>query len=547
MKRIICALAALLLLAIFPGLALADGLYDQYGPMDEWSDEAWLASDDWSEEQWEEYYQGKSEAYEKQRQEELRQARLKLGCPDPDNINVKLDKAFLLFPEAKPQRISGGVYLPLRAFFSAIGQKAAFEYDATSRSVTVTSAGGATLFLAVDDHTIIITQPDEEPEENYAYYTPLILDSRIYVAAEDICRFWGWDNYWDYSYQILYIVDPEPLIEAVNKDFSIINSLFKINIEPEMEQSYKFTGNASLSGTLYGDEKNDTVSASLSYEGIRKGLDIDMNFAAQLDLKQMQDSIFSGIDKDTWDVIKAISAAKGRLIMNSDEEAAYLQSNLLPFYDKQLSAKDWLKMDYPVQELYMLLADNIIQEQFNMGRIIYESSGSYSYDERDVYANTLNNAKQWKDLLGDDNFKLSRSGGYDVYSLRFNKKDIPGLGLNLYNLFDYGYDEGESMAELSVQLRFKEKEGQVEDIEIKATFQITGAIPITFTLDYSGSSNKYQCLLEIKGRYLGKLLFNAAYEAKPTADLPAAAPPQGSRVIDEQDTYSSIIYKLLQF
>jgi hypothetical protein len=540
MKKIVCVLAALLLLAVFPCAALADGLYEQYGPMWEWDEEQWLAAEDWSDEQWDEYYKGEEEAEELDR----RQARLELGCPDPDGVNVKLNSAFLLFADAKPQSIDGGTYLPLRAFFSAAGLQAEFSYDSKSRSATVTCADGATLFVAVGDDLIIITQPGEEPEESYTYNEPLIIDGRMYVDRGDICLFLGWDSFWDYSNKILYIVNPEPLIEAVDKNFGAMNRLIRGSINLDMEQSYKFAGRIGLSGTLYGDEKNDAASASFSYEGLRQGLDIDINFALQLDLKQMQDSVFSGFDEATWSIIKAIDAGKGRLIMNSAEGAIYLQSNLLPLFDKQLKANDWLKLDYPAQELDMLFSGSILQDRrewFSLGRLIYESSKGYSFLEHDVYAETLKNVKMWQNLLGDANFKQTRSGGLDVYTLRADKKAIPGL--SPYSLFIYGYNE--NMAELSGLLRFKEKEGRVEELEIKGVVQAPGAIPISYTFDYSGNRNKYQGYLEIKGRYLGKLLFSMEYEATPTTELPSTAPPKGSRIVDEEDSGFSPIRLLM--
>ena len=539
MKKLGFILLVLLLLTVFSSAALANELYDQYGPMYEWGDEEWAISEEWSDEQWEDYRQGQSEVFEKEYRERIRKARQELGCPDPDNVNVKLNDAYLLFDEAKPYKEGyGGTYLPLKAFFSAIGLKADFNYDAQSRSVTVICEDKSTLTVTADEEVIMITRPDEEPLEIISWNEPMLQNGRMYVAASDLCSFLGWDSYWDYSYEILYMVDPKPLIETINKEFSTINRLLKGSMVVDMEQSYSFTGSVSLFGTLYSDEKHDTVSAALHYSGLQKGLDVDMSFDIKLDLKQMQDSIFSFLDDETWSIVKSIGAGKGRLIMNSEAGTMYLQSNLLPLMEKRLGAKDWLKLDYPAQDSGMPLSGDILQEQldaFSMGQLIYQGSSGYYYGERDVYARTLENAKLWQAILGDANFSQTKSGGFDVYSLSMDKKPLPGTA-DPFGLFAYsGNDESDNTTKISGLLRFKEKDELVTDMEIKATAQAPVVFPVTYTLDYSGNNVKYQGYLEVKGRYLGKLLFSTEYEAKPTQELPASAPPTGNRVVEEQD------------
>ena len=540
MKKLCFVLAALLLVAAFPSAALASDLYDQYGPMAEWGEEAWNASGNWTDEQWEDYWIGEEHAYEQEYRERTREARQEMGCPDPDGVNVKLNDAFLLFSEEKPFMEQGGVYLPLRAFFTVAGIKADFDYDPQSRGVTVTCEDGSTLFLAADNDVIVVDRPGEEPRERYINFRPLLLNGRMYAEEWELCRFLELDSFFDYSYDILYLVEPESLIEALDSKFSTINRLFNGSIAPDMSQSCKFAGSVALSGILYGEEAGDTVSAAFSYSGLRKGLDMDISFSLQLDLDRMKDSLLSFLDDDTWGIIGALGSGTGRLITNSEEEAMYLQSNLLPLLDDSFSATDWLKLDYPAGELEELLtglAAPTPAEWFSLGQLIYQSSGGHHYGGQDTYARATETAGIWQALLGDENFSQTSSGGYDVFTLELANKAVPGLSAlgflpGLVDSYGYAYGGGSGGATVSGSLRFKEKEGRAEDMEIKASAKTFGLLPVTYTLDYSGSKTERRGYLEIKGRYLGKLLLSMEYEAAPTTDLPAQAPPQGSGVVD---------------
>lgn len=552
MKFLSFVLVLLLALFLLPGIAVADDLYDQYGAMADWGDKEWSDSDEWSEEQWDEYYQGSAAAREQEESARIREELQKMGVPDPEGVNVKLDERYLLFDGAAPRMISRSVYLPLRAFFSAAGLKASFSYDPESRGVTVTCEDGSTLLLAADDDVIIITRPDEEPQETSTWNEPQLIEGSMYVAESDICSFLGWESYVNYQYEILYIVDPQPLIEAIDRDFTIVNRWISNGMELDMEQSYKFAGRLGFSGALYGEEKPDAISAYFSYEGLRKGLDIDISFSIQLDIKQMQNSVFSVLDAETWLILNAVGAGKGRLITNSEEEMLYLQSNLLPFIDKRLKATDWLKLDYPIQEISELIATLTAPEQRQLlspGQLIYQSKTGYYYGENNPYSDVLEKAKLWQSLLGDKNLAKTHSGGYDVYSVDANKIAIPGLGLTgsgLLGLFGYyGHGDEDEAADASYALRFREKAGRLEDVEIKASIQTLGPLPMTCTLDYSSSSLKQHCSLELKGRYIGKLLFSAEHEAQPTTELPSQAPPPGSHPVEwpEYDSFFRLLFR----
>ena len=552
MKKLICVLAALLLVALLPTAALSGDLYDQYGPIGEWGEKEWQSSEEWSSEQWDEYLQDLNEAYEIQWIQQKRETLVEMGAPDPDGVNVKLNADFLLFTSYKPLFIEREAYLPLRSFLAVAGVEAEISYDAISRSATVTLADQSEQVFTVVD------SPSEEEEEIYYSYASYdearLVDGVMYVPGRGLCNFLGWDNKWDYNYDILYIIDPEPLIAAIDSNFTLANRLLGGSLNLDMEQSYSITESFSFWGSLYGEESSDDISASISLSGLGQGQNIDIDFSVQLDIKQMQDSLFSGFSDEVWRILKTVSAGKGHIIINSEQGLIFLQSNMLPLFDKRLSATDWLKLDLNASGLDTLLSGDFLREQtelLSIGRFIYQSYGDFYFGESDIYAKIIANAKLWQALLGDENFTQTHNKGYDVFSLDIKNKSVPGNGLpneNLLSMFGYyNYDDSANDDDTKANgaLSFREKEGRLEDMDIKASIQTSGMLPVTYTLDYSSNSTKYQGNLEIKGRYIGKLRFNIEYEAKPTAQLPAALPPAGSRVVDWQSLNSERVYSLL--
>lgn len=552
MKKWFAALLALLLLCALSSTAWASEMYDTYGPMEDWDEEIWALSEAWSDEQWEDYWQGEEEDYALEWERTRREERLKLGLPDPDGVNVKLNEAFLLFPNNKPQMLEGSLYLPLRDFLAAVGQKAELSFDAATGAISATLADGRTLTAALGQTEIFATTAAGEEYEIYSYNEPQLLDGSIYIPQWALCEFLGLDNSFDYSYEILYLVEPVPLIAQLDGDFTILNRLLQSSARRmDFDTAYKFTGNVALSGTLYGEEKNDAISARLDYSGVVQGLNVEMEFAIKLDVQQMKDSLFSMLDTEAWRILNLVSAGKGRLILNSAEGALYMQSNLLSLADARLGSQDWLKIEYAPEEL-SLTTDMMWQQlaELSVGRLIYDSarSSGYYYGSRDIYSSALESAKQVQAILGDENFKQERRGGYNVYTLRGDQQQLaensdfylPGGGL-LGMMFGYGYGSEGDM-QLDYQLVFREQEGRLQDLDLAATLKTGGAVPVSYTLQAKCDQLNGQANFEMTGRYGGKLVFSMEQQMAPTDKAPASAPPSGSKIVTEKGLGSSGLY-----
>lgn len=544
-RRLATLLAALMLLSCLTP-AFAAGLFEEYGDIDNWTEEQWVASETWTDEQWEEYWTDYDIWYEETYgnwddedwwQEYITGVKTDLGMPYPEGINVCLKGSFLTFGDVAPTAVDGRTMVPFRSLLEGMG--AQVDYD--GGLITARFPEGKTIQMELGNRTLRLT--DGAQEETVEMDVAPWVDEkagRTYIPVRFAGQALGLDVYWDGTYETVYLIDWAEVQAQVDSRFTVLNHILAASWKTvDQKKTYLSKDNISLSGTLYGEKEDDTATLSLKGESLTRGYQYSGSYQLGIDLGGLEDTLFSVLGEDQKALLHQLDGSKYQLMMDLNSGDFYVKGDKLDqLSDNMLPRDQWIHMAYDGMAELVAQYETLLEQAPTMGGII--AGMMKSYYEMEMFTVDLEETLAVCDLLlGDSNFKTSKLGSTTTYTADMGLVDLfqraSELGLlEDVDVLDLLFGEN-NIPTGRYQFTAVVKGEELSKLTLTGNVRIPGAVPFEVGFSVTGDSKSAQALFTFKGDYVGKLEFKADSAVSTTTRTVTTEPAEGEQAAELED------------
>ena len=527
----------------------------------------------------EEEYQVLEEAWQKARDKALEEVKRRqmeeleeLGGT-PGIINVMYNGSFIKFTGATPEIIDGSTFVPAKVFFEFLG--ATVVYNALTREITAETEDWSVGFVIGRD-TMSITEGDGAPHELPIDVSPYIKNGVSYIPVRAVAEHLGLDVYWDKTFRAVVVLDSKEIIEEIDKDFTVVNSLLKMSLNqtPDDEATYKTVLDMLISITQFDSLDGDKTSdAGANITVITDGLNfyltgvIDVSALYKMIIYEWSYS-YNAYDDEELEEMDAIAEmlrdVTGELIFNYDEGMLYIKVPILSEAIPELPKDAWIAIsgldDYingvSLNELITQLGVEAFADGASVGTILYADAVSnstyydydydynydYSYDYSDyysyysyfpisyrafyIYAKAFSTAEYTKALIGDDKFVRSS----DDYTLTLTYEELLAI--------QEEYDEDSYIREFDLKIKIMTKDDEITGISGGFVYRSDTYYSYSdtrYTCEFDISQKEIQFSLEIHERNSIKILIEANSKTAETDTTIPSEPPEGDEIIPFED------------
>lgn len=550
MRRQIALFTAILLALGCGSPALAaeetPGLYQQYGPWGEWTQEQKdAAEENWTEAQWDDYWTGYDAqvwnavwqyqedydlwSYDHFEQGDtwgdyLRMEKEALGMPYPDGINVSLNGSYLDFGGTPPLAVSGRTMVPFRAFLEGLGARV--DYD--DGHITALLADGDSLEMELGQTELTHTAGGRITtlEMDTA---PLVQDGRTYIPVRAAAEALGLDVYWDESYEAAHLTDYAALTAELDRRFTAANEIWAALLESggqEPGKSYENAGEINLSATLYGENANDTAVLTMEAEQLIRDGSYRLEQSLRVDPGGMEDTLFSLLSGEMPAMLEVFNNSRS-IILYDRESGTLYQKGALPGDPTGAMLPDDVWMSTQVGELSPV---DELALPGTLGELLVQMYGySWYYYRLSPWETVMESALPVRLLLDDDNFTRRTSGGRTTYVW---KVDLPTLAERAGSL------GGLETLPAAGELPALELEGEAV-LRDGALEKLTGSgqaelgmlgIPATAGITLDADPGRLTLEMNLTGAYIGKVELRVRGTTAETSRAPVTTPPEGETV-----------------
>lgn len=352
------------------------------------------------------------------------------------------------------QAVNGRVMVPYRALLNALGaEDKDISYDSKEKKVKAT-IGGQTISFAIGGSDIkIIDESGEEWDmetDSPAFADPTV--NRTYVSARFISEAFDYEVGWDGATKTVVIVDINEMIPKlgdVDKDFSLMAKALNASNSVNRDRGIESNSNIEMSIVSKDDEgtasmipiagtRDDELNLKINgkIETKSKGVKSVGNLQLKTDVKKL----FKGITAEDKAVLEnyitAIENMNLEYKSNGEEGTVYVKSEILDAFAEIINEDD-----KPVKNQWFETSSDYISA---FGPGMYSEFSYYSsmgedltatdfleimFDQiEDAPAMTFDEAKVlyevFKNVMGDNNFKVTNEGGDKVYTISITEADI---------------------------------------------------------------------------------------------------------------------------
>lgn len=448
------------------------GYYEQYGDMADWDDEMWALSDTWSDAEWQGYWAGEEAAMESG--DWWAETKAEMGMPFPEGLNVEVNGTYL---EQEPLALDGVTYLPAEFLLNALGLE-------------------KTQVAAVDMDGV-----------------PCL---PIRAVAEEA----GCEVEWDGSFALITVWDWEKIAAEIDRDFTIFNSILQADrkaVDPE--KTYSSKGTVTLTGTLYGEEKNDTAALTVDMDALvaGDGSAMDMTYTLGADPGGFQD-LLAACDPEVQEILALLDGADFQMRMYADG-GLYCRSNRAEYLDGAYPNDQWIgPAAYDFGALYAEMLEQM--KELTVGKLIVmmaQGSGDPG--------GTLETRESiFRLLLGDDAFTTKTVGSTTTYTCEMDTMKLAkrAAALGLFTLEDMGSLFGNTgIPTAHYELVMKQTGEKPAAISMKGSLS-WNTVRVEF--EVKGDNSKSESYFALEGRYIGKLEVTSESAAAVTAKTVPAPP-----------------------
>lgn len=475
----------------------------------------------------------------------MAELREQMGMPYPKGINICLNGEYLNFDDDAPFTKDGRTMVPVRAFFEKMGAEVVYEQG----SIAVQMKDGCQLKMNLNSPQLTCIE-DGESMKTTMDVTPYAdaVSSRTYIPVRYVADVLGAEVAWDDYYEVAYINDWDGLQAQIDQKFTVMNSLLSAaQARWDETKNYNSKDKFAFSSTLYGENRDDTATFSLSGNTYFNHAGISSDLLVEADLGGMKDTIFSELPDEIAEVIAALDGSRFQVIADLQNGIFYGKGNRLSeMSDGRLPNDAWLRAALDEEETSELqyAAGSMMGETVTVGKLIVDQAkGRYGGDN--VYADAVASGKKAELLLGDSYFSQKTSGNAVTYSTQgdmlslVSRIESMGLWEELglpedTSVFDLIGDAGK-FSSVNYALSFTLSDGKMSGVTMTGKLKQNGTVPFEIILDLQGDSRSAKMTAELKGTYIGKLEMRMESTAAETSAAPLTAPADGEIVMDLGD------------
>ncbi len=344
-------------------------------------------------------------------------------------IKVMYDGNYIAFKDAAPKIINGRTMVPFRQILEDMGTIVTFD-NATQ---TVLAKKGTTEFSFVIGGSDIAIKENGITSVKKMDVVPYLdrYSNRTYVSARFMAESLGYGVGWDNVSKVVVISDYEKLFANADKDFTILNRL--ITSEIDLEKTYHTTGNFSaqfstpaLATDPAAKPMEFGMSGSIDAIQLKTNADMVMKIAvdaekaiAQLPADQQASA------KTTLDMFKDMTI---KMKMNGTDGVMYMNAPMFSLLDPTAEPNTWMKMDifktYQDMGIDIKSMMSLSEEKSSIGTLLTQYGLMAQTADANTYASVKAGYALFKNLMGDQAFVASTSGGTTTYTLNLTPASV---------------------------------------------------------------------------------------------------------------------------
>jgi len=472
--------------------------------------------------------------------EKIKSTRLSMGGTE-EGLAVMFNGSYIAFPSAQPEYAEGRAAVPFRAFIEALGGQVGYEQ--TSKTVTAAlnaiqisfAVGSDTLSVAKNGETLTVPMYTASYNKN----------GTVYLPVRSIAEVLGYDVSWDLTYETVVLLDRAALIGGIDKDFTVINKLFKIN-RFDQTKTYQEIMKILVSYTQFSTlDGNKTTDMSITVDALVGGMNQEMTVT--MDLKQLLSLLgdagyLEDIDELTLAMLNGLTEVSVDVIFNLDEGTIYIRSDIFALIG--LDKDTWLKtggIDYAsltggygttpaMEEMSAMMSSG----NGTIGTLLYLlCAGS-----PDVF--TYGALTQTADMMAvvSDNM-FTKSG--DTYTLNIGLENSADF-LAALNGEDYSEETAAdftgSFKEFNFTLKITDSNGKVSasgSFVMRENPDRSYSDDVRFSGTFSLAAERVTMKVEIHQNNVMMLTINIDAAITESTEVIASTPPEGSVIVDVED------------
>ena len=568
MKRIIGLLLMVCMAASLCTSALAADADSAFTPVYNWDDAQWETAKSWTGSEWYAYfewvdegdhetqwyieyydqlyrtqnswgeerialYEDAEEAYidEYIRRYEL-ERKAANGFPYPDGVNIKVDENFANFSVGEPVVKNGVTFAPAEEMAVMLGGHASLVQD----GALVLTKGDASLAWSTKTGEWTATKNNVVDEAFTAAAAYVDGESgKVFLPVRSVAVYFGYNVYWDYYDDVVAIFDKDALIEKVDAQFTILNKVF-VGQRELLAKTLENNSRLKAEIVLYGDGETDTrVAATLDAATLSKGMNVQADVTLNVDINQIRDILLlAAQEEDIAAFEKNYSKSNVSILLNVEENVLYMKGSLVEQQYPTLTKGAWVKI--PLDELYGMGFEayaELMEKDMTVGTLLFLMMEDSSYSLGTLYEDINEAADTMALFYGDSMFVKSHTGTGTTYTLT---QDTARLAKALSSMGLMDEEEAKSLPEIRCKLTMTERDGKI--VQLEADGKIVFAASLGEMNFYAkGDMMQMEARMELKGRFLGKIVITSTSNTKETQkEVPAQ--PAGT-IVDVEDIYDA--------
>ncbi len=452
---------------------------------------------------------------------EQRAAALKELGAAAGQINVLLNDKCVASPDAVPVLKDGRTMVPMRSAVEAMG--AVVDYDAATRTASVKM--GDVSFTHVIGTDVITHSDGSTVKMDVVSY---IDKGRTMVPLRFFSQVLGYDVFWDNDYKLAFLMDEDTWAAAVDKDLTILNSLFaQQNKTSDLSKTQKSTltakGTVKVVDSINGD-KSYPYSGSMTVLAGKNAANLTMS----LDLSSMLELLESLAEEAVPAEYRAQLAKFSAEAILSDK--AYIKSPLLDAMSESKSGTWYSLGELNYSELYQqaVSAASASASAATVGHLLYammqQGDANHFFDS---WEGCTAAAKLIKLMYADSTFVKSGSG----YQWHFGLAELAKLMNSMDSEESYTADslKKDGLTDFALDMTVQ---GASATLVCKMAMADESGALATLSMTVKSSGNQASAKGSVQVRNLCEVTFDLASTAQTTSESVKTAPAAGASIVD---------------
>ena len=450
---------------------------------------------------------------------EQRAAALKELGAAAGQINILLNDKCVAFPDAVPVLKGGRTMVPMRAAVEAMG--AVVDYDAATRTASV-KMGDVSFTHVIGTDVITLSDGSTVKMDIVSY----IDKGRTMVPLRFFSQVLGYDVFWDNDYKLAFLMDEDTWAAAVDKDLSILNSLFAQQSKTsDLSKTQKSTltakGAVKVVDSINGD-KSYPYSGSMT---VLAGKDA-ANLTMSLDLSSMLELLESLVEDSIPAEYRAQLAKFSAEAILSDK--AYIKSPLLDAMSESKSGTWYALGELNYSELYQQAISAASASATTFGHLLYAMM--QQGDANHFFASwegCTAAAQLIKLMYADSTFVKSGSG----YQWHFGLAELAKLMNSMDSETNYTADslKKDGLTDFALDMTVQ---GASATLVCKMAMADESGALATLNMTVKSSGNQASAKGSVQVRNLCEVTFDLASTAQTTSENVKTAPAAGANIVD---------------